>query len=119
MQLPVTTKRKSFTRAQKLKILNELTLGGINHSELARKHGISPITIYAWKRQMAQSPPKNQPEYSELLEENDRLKEKINNLKKALGELAVDKQILQTANDVLKKMEREEKLRLQKKSSKK
>ena len=119
MQATVKTKRKYYTKSQKRKILSELESGDMTHSELARRHGIHPITIYAWKRTMRNDKPTNQPAYDELLDENSGLKEEISNLKKALGEMAVDNQILKTANDVLKKMEREEKLKSSKKLSRK
>ena len=118
MQHPETTKRKYFTKAKKLKILSELASGDMTHSELARKHGIHPITIHAWKRIMRDEKPKQVPDYQEILDENSELKTQIENLKKALGEVAVDKQILQTANDILKKSVRQKQSDSQKKSSK-
>ena len=114
-----TTKRKYFTKSKKLQILNEMSSGGMTHSDLARKHKIHPVTLYQWKRQMGQEKPENQPDYQELLNENEDLKSQIDNLKKALGEVAVEKQILQTANDILKKAQRKKRSSSPKKSSKK
>ncbi|MCH2534137.1 MAG: transposase [Bdellovibrionales bacterium] len=113
-------KRKYYTRERKIKILRELETGGMTHTELARKYGIHPITLYSWKRLMGQeNNSKPDSDYEEVLNENSQLKKEVENLKKALGELAVDKQILQTANDILKKSQRKTKLKSQKKSSKK
>ena len=91
----------------------------MTHTDLARKHKIHPVTLYQWKRQMGQDKPENQPDYQELLDELEKLKAENGNLKKAVGELAIDKQILQTANDIYKKKQRQRELKLQKKLSKK
>lgn len=118
MQLPVSTKRKYFTKLQKLSILNELASGAINQSELARKHGIHPITLYAWKRKMSEDKSQNQLDYQEVLDENSELKAKIENLKKALADVSVEKHILETSLDIYKKNDRQQRLNTQKKSSK-
>ena len=119
MQTTETPKRKYYTKQQKLKILEELKTGGMTVTSLARQRGIHPITLYSWKRTMTQDKPENQPDYQEILSENEKLKKELENYKKAIGELAVDKQILKVANDVLKKNIREQKSKLRKKSSKK
>ena len=119
MQVTENRKRRYFTKQQKLKILEDLKTGGMTISALARERGIHPITLYSWKRTMTQDKPENQPDYQELLEELERVKKENNHLKKAVGELAIDKQILQTANDILKKAQRKGKLKSPKKVSKK
>ena len=119
MQTTETPKRKYFTKQQKLKILEELKTGGMTVTSLARQRGIHPITLYSWKRTMTQDKPENQPDYQDILNENEKLKKELENYKEAIGELAVDKQILKVANDVLKKSVGEQKLKSQKKSSKK
>ena len=119
MQVPVNPKRRYYTKSKKIQILNELESGGITHTELARRHMIHPVTLYQWKRQMGQDKPENQPDYQELLDELEKIKAENENLKKALGEVAVNNQILQTANDIYKKKQRQRQLKLQKKSSKK
>ena len=112
-------KRKYYTRNQKINILNELNLGYITHSALARKHDIHPVTLYQWKREMDFTKKQKDTDFSEVLNENENLKKENENLKKALAEIAVEKQILQAANDVLKSWDRKKKLKLQKKSLKK
>ena len=119
MQTIETPKRKYFTKQQKLKILEELKTGGMTVTSLARQRGIHPITLYSWKRTRTQYKPENQPDYQEILKENEKLKKELENYKKAIGELAVDKQILKVANDVLKKSVREQALKSRRKSSKK
>ena len=119
MQVSVNSKRRYYTKSKKSQILNELESGGMTHTELARRHKIHPVTLYQWKRQMGQDKPENQPDYQELLDELEKVKAENGNLKKALGEVAVEKQILQTANDIFKKTQRKKELSSQKKSSRK
>lgn len=119
MQVTNNSKRRYFSKSKKLQILNELNSGVMTHSDLARKHQIHPVTLYQWKRLMGDDKPENQPDFQELLDEIEKLKKENSHLKKAVGELAVDKQILQCANDVLKKAQRLKKSGSQKKSSKK
>ena len=108
MQTTETTKRKYFTKDQKRKILDELKSHGMTIPVLARKHDIHPVTVHKWKREMGSSKNKNDntPDVSELLEEIERIKAENENLKKAVGEVSVDNQILKTMNEILKKNQR-------------
>lgn len=120
MQVTEIKKRKYFTKDQKMSILNELKTRDMTISAVARKHEIHPVTIHKWKREMANSKSytssnDSSEDLKEVLDENEKLKLEIENLKKALGEMAVDNQILKTYNDVLKKNQRKEKLKKQKK----
>jgi transposase-like protein len=115
MQSTETTKRQYRTKSQKLQLLNELDSGGMTISTLARKHGIHPVTIHKWKREMTQETKKDSVDLHEILQELEKLKEENNHLKKAVGNLAITNEILQTANDVLKKNQRSEKLKSPKK----
>ena len=113
-------KRKYFTKEQKKKIPVELDLGVTCQAELARKHDLHPITIYNWKRTMKKDEPKkSEANISELLEELEKAKGENENLKKALGEIVVENQILKTANNVLKKTEMGEKFKQRRKLSRK
>jgi len=115
MQTTETTKRQYRTKSQKLQLLNELDSGGMNISTLARKHGIHPVTIHKWKREMVQETKKDSVDINEILQELEKVKEENNNLKKAVGNMAITNEILQAANDVLKKNQRLEKLKSPKK----
>jgi transposase len=119
METIKNTKRKYFTKEKKLMILEELKSHGMSISNLARKHDIHPITVHKWKREMANTNNSNEVDVAELLAELERTKKENDHLKKAVGELAIDKQILQAANEVLKKAQRKAKLKSPKKSSKK
>lgn len=115
MQTTENTKRQYRTKSQKLHLLNELDSGGMTISSLARKHGIHPVTIHKWKRDMSQETKKDSIDVHELLQELEKLKEENDNLKKAVGNMAITNVILKTANDVLKKNQRSEKLKSRKK----
>ena len=105
MQTIEKTKRRYFTTAKKLQFLEELKKGSLTHSDLARKYKLHPVTLYQWKRTMGQnkSTKENQADYEELIDENIELKKELELLKKAVAEMAIDKKILQTANDIYKK----------------
>ena len=74
----VKVKRRYFTKAQKVSILNELSISGLSLSELSSK-------------------------YQSVVSELEKTKQENECLKKALGELVVERQILKSANEVLKK----------------
>jgi transposase-like protein len=115
MQTIETTRRTYRTKFQKIELLNELQSGGMTVSTLARKHGIHPVTIHKWKRDMSQETKKDSIDVHEILQELEKLKVENNHLKKAVGNLAITNEILKTANDVLKKNQRSEKLKSPKK----
>ncbi|MDB9787008.1 transposase [Bacteriovoracaceae bacterium] len=87
-------------------------------SELARVHGIPPVTLYHWKRKMAEKP-KKEIEIDEILEELNQLKKDKDKLLKPLGESQLDNQCLKDINEFLKKRQRNQTLKEPKISSKK
>lgn len=109
--------RKRISREQKFNILSEHIENGTPVSALARLHGISPITIYQWKRQMSDEP-KQDLNVEQILKELNDLKKKNKQLTKALGELSLDNQCLKDINDFLKKKQTEDLLRPANPSSK-
>lgn len=115
MQVTNISKRKYFTKEKKLQILKELQDSNLNLSDLARKHNIHPVTVHKWKREMNQEKEQGNIAVEELLLEIEALKEKNRHLKSALADLTIDNEILQTANDVLKKAQIKKQLQQQKK----
>jgi len=115
LQVIENSKRKYYTRDKKIKILMELESGAMTHSSLARKHGIHPITLYKWKREMGQHSKCEPVDTRELLTEIEELKKRNLQLQQALGNMAIDNEILKTANDVKKKAQRQVKLKQLKK----
>jgi len=85
--------RKRISREQKFNILSEHEENGTPISELARLHGIHPITIYQWKCQMSDKPKQD-------------MKKKNKQLTNALGEVTLDNQCLKDINEFLKKKRR-------------
>ena len=59
------------------------------------------------------------PDYQHVVSELEKTKKENENLKKALGELAMEKQILQTSNEILKKRQMRKMFASQRKSLKK
>lgn len=109
--------RKRISKEQKFNILSDHIENGTPVSELARLHGIHPITIYQWKRQMNEKP-KNELDVEKLLQELNDLKKKNKQLTKALGEVTLDNQCLKDINEFLKKKEVEDLLKPASSSSK-
>ena len=96
-------KRRYFTKAQKISILNELNISGVSLSELARKYQISSVVLYKWRKKMDREITASFPSPQCLVSELEKTKRENEHLKKALGDLVVERQILKTANEILKK----------------
>lgn len=110
--------KKRITKEQKYFILQEHFEKGISISELARIYKIHPVTIYQWKRKMAERP-KEEQDLDTILKENEQLKKDKERLTKALGEATLDVQTLKEINEFLKKKYQNHLLKQQKSSSKK
>ena len=103
MQETEYTKRKYYTKAEKMEILNELRLGEITISQLARNHSIHPVTIHNWRRQMGINQKVTSSEVRQILKDSIKHKQENELLKQSLADMAMDKKILEIANDILKK----------------
>ena len=112
-------KRRCFTKEQKISILNELNVSSISLSDLARKYQISSVALYRWRRKMNKESIPLFPDYQHIVSELERTKKENEQLKKALGELAVEKQILHASNEILKKRQMKKMFSSRKKSLKK
>ena len=103
---------KRFSKEYKNLIIEEHFEKGITISELARKHQVTPITIYNWKKQKM-SENENQIDVKKLLEEISLLKKENGKLKKALGHVTLEKEELIEMNEFLKKKNLEAELKRQ------
>ena len=74
----------------------------VSLSELSRKYQISPVVLYKWRKKMDinQESVELVPKYQSVVSELEKAKQENEYLKKALGELAIEKQILKTAIEI-------------------
>jgi putative transposase len=82
-------RKLKFTESQIAEILKEAE-GGISVAEVARKHGISQATFYAWRSKFGGMSVSDMQRLRELEQENARLK-------KMYADLAMDNAILKEA----------------------
>jgi putative transposase len=78
-------KKTRFSEEQMVKILREADRSPV--SEVAKKHGVSDVTIYAWRKRYGQLEPVDVKRLRQLEGENARLK-------KVLAERVMDIEIL-------------------------
>jgi transposase-like protein len=111
--------KRRFSRAQKEQILQEHREQGIPISQLARKNGIHAVTVYQWKRNMAQDDESITPEkIRELLSEISKLKLENRQLKFKVADLSVTNDIMAEAIEISKKRELLKQAKLLEKSKK-
>jgi putative transposase len=78
-------KKTRFSEEQMVKILREADHAAV--TEVAKKHGVSDVTIYAWRKRFGQLEPVDVKRLRQLEAENGRLK-------KVLAERVMDIEIL-------------------------
>ena len=71
--------------------------------EISKKHGIHPVTLAQWKRQMSDKDPKMNHSQADLIAQVEKQKSEIKRLKKIVGDLSLDKDILEEAIELFKK----------------
>jgi len=82
-------KKTRFTEEQMVKILREADKAPV--SEVAKKHGVSDVTIYAWRKRFGELEAVDVKRLRQLEAENARLK-------KVLAERVLDIEILKEIN---------------------
>lgn len=102
MEFQQVSSRVRFSKSQKEEILSEHLDKGMPLSVVARKHGIHPITLSAWKRRMKEKDATSI-DISSLLEEINQLKKENKILKQAHSEAVIHVRDLEEVNDFLKK----------------
>jgi transposase-like protein len=109
---------KRVSKELKYNILRDHFEKGTPISELARLHGIHPITIYRWRSSMSEKP-EEKLDIQKIIEENNELKKREKQLLKALGDMALDNQILKDLVEFLKKRQQQQQLKMSGSLSKK
>jgi len=112
-------RRKHFTLEKKQLVLKEHYSLGIPITVLARKYGVHAITLYNWKRQMKHKRDDSiiDPIFiQKLIEENDRLKSEVHDLKAKVGDLSIKNDILKDGLEIVQKKAILKALQLPKKS---
>ena len=56
-----TRKRRTYTEAQRLQILEEAARPGASVASVARRHGINDNVVFTWRKQRHGSPPRMLP----------------------------------------------------------
>jgi transposase-like protein len=112
--------RRHFSRDEKQRILDEHRHQKIAISELARKYKINAITIYQWKRTMAEETknPYLKNTVEDLLAQIRDLKKEAVQKDKVISKLSVSVEILNEALEISKKREILNQLSSPKKSKK-
>jgi putative transposase len=82
-------KKTRFTEEQMVKILREADKAPV--TEVAKKHGVSEVTIYAWRKRFGELEAADVRRLRQLEAENARLK-------KVLAEKVMDIEILKEVN---------------------
>ena len=103
MRTPKTTKKRQFSKEQKCMILAEYFEKKRSMVDIAKENDIHPVTLAQWKRQMSDKNPNMNHSQSELIAEVEKQKEEIKRLKKIVGNLSLDKDILEEAIEIFKK----------------
>ncbi len=67
-------KQKAFTPERIVRILREAETGKLSIAELSRKHGITDVTFYRWRRQYQGVSVGEAKKLKALVDENARLK---------------------------------------------
>ena len=117
MQTTEIKRRSHFTQAERIKVLDELSISNLSVTKFAEWIGIHPVTIHQWKRKMSSTNnnTNSNEDVKEILSENEKLKIENENLKKALADMAIDNQIHKAHNQVLKKKYKDQQSKKQKK----
>jgi transposase-like protein len=117
MQSTEIRRRQQFTQQQRINLLDELSIGNLTITQFAESKGIHPVTIHQWKRKMSSIQKHSQPneDLNDSQLEVQRLSSEVENLKKALADMAIENQIQKAHNQVLKKKYKDQQSAKQKK----
>lgn len=117
MQNTEIRRRKHFTQEQRINLLDELSISNLTITQFAESKGLHPVTVHQWKRKMSSDNKGSLPnkDLKEAQLEVQELNTQVENLKKALADMAIENQIHKAHNQVLKKKYKDQKSKKQKK----
>lgn len=94
-----TARRRRWTTAQKLRIIEESEEPGASVSEVARRNGVAPNLLFRWRRLMAEggTVAVGSDETVVSASELRRLEERVRELERLLGPKTMEVEILRSA----------------------
>ena len=84
-------RKSKFTEAQIVAMVRGSEVEGVTVEQVAKKHGLTPTTLYRWRRRFGGLDPSQATELRQLQAENARLK-------KVVAQLSLDVDILKEIN---------------------
>ena len=84
-------RKSKFKEAQIVAMVRESEVEGVTVEQVAKKHGLTPTTLYRWRRRFGGLDPSQAAELRHLQTENARLK-------KVVAQLTLDVDILKEIN---------------------
>ena len=84
-------RKSKFSEAQIVAVVRESEVEGVTVEQVAKRHGITPTTLYRWRRRFGGLDPSQAAELRQLQGENARLK-------KVVAQLSLDVDILKEIN---------------------
>ena len=97
-----TVHRRRWTVVEKLELVQESLLPGMNVSYVARKHGISPSLLFRWRKLMSDGGKVAVQADDQVVGAGEvrALKKRIRDLERMLGKKTMEVEILQEAIEI-------------------
>jgi transposase-like protein len=98
-----SVKRLQFRKEEKCAILAEYFELKCSMIEVAKRHNIHPVTLAKWKREMSDKNPKMDHSQADLIAKLEKQKKENDQLRKIIGDLSLDKEVLKEAIEIFTK----------------
>ena len=102
VEVLTTAPRRGWTVVEKLELVQESLLPGMNVSYVARKHGISPSLLFRWRKLMSDGGKVAVQADDQVVGAGEvrALKKRIRDLERMLGKKTMEVEILQEAIEI-------------------
>ena len=102
VEVLTTVHRRRWTVVEKLELVQESLLPGMNVSYVARKHGISPSLLFRWRKLMSDGGKVAVQADDQVVGVGEvrALKKRIRDLERMLGKKTMEVEILQEAMEI-------------------